>query len=389
MTIEERLGSSSDSTNESTEDQKQDAKLRPTRIERFRNREKKETSRSKSLDRTSFLRRRNCPTASTEKQGLVNTLEETSDSELIEAKPIRNSISQWFDDVTEIFCDVGTSQPNNEDETDSLKIKTLKNNILRFNNIVIDPFCTVFDWLNWLQSWKNPVVTFVFLLVVLYVLVHGWLIQILLVTTSITFLITYCIHKRKLCQKSYSQTYEEKDRDKSQKVTDKVTVIINIARKVQNALGSICDTLEKIKNLLLWNHSSTKQVFLTSLGILVLSSMISSIFILKSLAVCVSLKVFLVDYLFTRFPKLRARFDTSNQFWNSLPTDADLSKERKEGPQNNNEMSSRTFWQIFKLPPCEKPLEYWTNGVRCSLLRRDRSVTSAFKTGRMFVTNQY
>lgn len=36
-----------------------------------------------------------------------------------------------------------------------------------------------------------------------------------------------------------------------------------------------------------------------------------------------------VDYVFLKFPRLRAKYDTSSVIWQSLPTDADLDARHK------------------------------------------------------------
>ena len=41
------------------------------------------------------------------------------------------------------------------------------------------------------------------------------------------------------------------------------------------------------------------------------------------------LKLFVIDFVFLRFPRLRDKYDTSAQIWHDLPTDADLDARRK------------------------------------------------------------
>ena len=40
-------------------------------------------------------------------------------------------------------------------------------------------------------------------------------------------------------------------------------------------------------------------------------------------------KLFIVDFLFMRFPRLRAKYDSASQIWATLPTDADLDARQK------------------------------------------------------------
>ena len=64
-----------------------------------------------------------------------------------------------------------------------------------------------------------------------------------------------------------------------------------------------------------------------------------------------------------------------------------LSNTALSSSANVNE--SRTFWESFNLPPTETPADGWQNGQRCTLVNRDKSLTSSFKTGRLFLTNKY
>ncbi|XP_047736945.1 uncharacterized protein LOC125178064 [Hyalella azteca] len=47
------------------------------------------------------------------------------------------------------------------------------------------------------------------------------------------------------------------------------------------------------------------------------------------------------------------------------------------------------FCYAFNLPLSEVPLQGWTGGRRCTLVNRDRSLTSAFKTGRLYLTRSF
>ncbi|KAK4022319.1 hypothetical protein OUZ56_007790 [Daphnia magna] len=102
-----------------------------------------------------------------------------------------------------------------------------------------------------------------------------------------------------------------------------------------------------------------------------------------------------VDYIFLKFPRLRAKYDTSSLIWQTLPTDADLEVRHKveQGLRNaaasGANVETRTFWESFNLPPSEHPLSGWQNGLRATLVNRDKSLTSSFRSGRLFLTASY
>ena len=75
-----------------------------------------------------------------------------------------------------------------------------------------------------------------------------------------------------------------------------------------------------------------------------------------------------------------------------------LSTVSAESPSNdlsptdvNNELKTedRAFCELFNLPRSEKPLKEWTGGRRCAYIDKEKSLTSAFKPGKLYLTNRY
>lgn len=52
-----------------------------------------------------------------------------------------------------------------------------------------------------------------------------------------------------------------------------------------------------------------------------------------------------VDYIFLKFPRLRAKYDTSSLIWQTLPTDADLEVRHKV----EQVTSFVAFFKLFSL----------------------------------------
>ena len=72
----------------------------------------------------------------------------------------------------------------------------------------------------------------------------------------------------------------------------------------------------------MWRHESTGRLFwLLWLGLLI-TLLVPLPQLITVTGFYLLLKLFIIDYLFLRFPRLRAKYDTS--IWQSLPTDADL-----------------------------------------------------------------
>lgn len=50
------------------------------------------------------------------------------------------------------------------------------------------------------------------------------------------------------------------------------------------------------------------------------------IFPFYSTALAFGIKMFVIQYLFVKFPRLKQRHDTTNRLWKALPTDNQLEK---------------------------------------------------------------
>ncbi|XP_010853055.1 PREDICTED: GRAM domain-containing protein 4 [Bison bison bison] len=128
------------------------------------------------------------------------------------------------------------------------------------------------------------------------------------------------------------------------------------------------------------------------------------------------IKFFLIDFIFKRCPRLRAKYDTPYIIWKSLPTDPQL-KERSSTAVSRRlqTASSRScvssapaglsrdedtgrlhgakkgnFHEIFNLTENERPLAVCENGWRCCLINRDRKMpTDYIRNGILYVTENY
>uniref|UniRef100_A0A8C6FXZ8 GRAM domain-containing protein 4 n=1 Tax=Moschus moschiferus TaxID=68415 RepID=A0A8C6FXZ8_MOSMO len=128
------------------------------------------------------------------------------------------------------------------------------------------------------------------------------------------------------------------------------------------------------------------------------------------------IKFFLIDFIFKRCPRLRAKYDTPYIIWKSLPTDPQL-KERSSTAVSRRlqTASSRScvssaptglsrdedagrlhgakkgnFHEIFNLTENERPLAVCENGWRCCLINRDRKMpTDYIRNGVLYVTENY
>lgn len=117
---------------------------------------------------------------------------------------------------------------------------------------------------------------------------------------------------------------------------------------MQNLFGKMADILEKIKNLFMWVQPEITQKLYVALWAAFLASCFFP-YRLVGLAVGLyaGIKFFLIDFIFKRCPRLRAKYDTPYIIWRSLPTDPQL-KERA-GATVSRRVSSPTPTSLRKV----------------------------------------
>jgi len=305
----------------------------------------------------------------------------------------QNRIKTWARKLVNDLQVIDESNGKDEESSSShsLSMKRLKTNMIRFGQVT-QPISSFASNVQSLRQWESPTATLLLIMVLVYVLQHD---------LCVTFLVSLSLYKLSM---NYLTTHgwwahladmESMDDDSDAGgVTDRLAVLIQVARKVQNQLTSICDAAEKIKNLLMWRHGASKQLYMMLWLLLPVSLVVSSSYIFTLAGYYFVLKLFVVDFIFMRFPRLRQKYDTTAQIWIELPTDADLDALRRRTEQpvtqvQNLVFDHRTFSESFNLPTSETPVTGWQNGLRSTLINRDKSLTSAFKTGRLFLTTNY
>ena len=100
-----------------------------------------------------------------------------------------------------------------------------------------------------------------------------------------------------------------------------------------NSFGSLI----RIFSLLMWRHGASKQLYVMLWLALPVTLFASSAQLLTLAGFYLVLKLFVVDFIFLRFPRLRQKYDTVAQIWMELPTDADLDALRRRIEQVSNQ----------------------------------------------------
>ncbi|KAL7635720.1 UNVERIFIED_CONTAM: hypothetical protein RMT77_013537 [Armadillidium vulgare] len=297
---------------------------------------------------------------------------------------ILGKIKDFLDNFTEISDDTSSTPVKEE----PLTVKKLRENVVRFS-ASIKPLNDLFNWFITLFQWKSPAATFLSFVIYISAVVYGYFISLILFIFIFHLTKNY-IKKRgfglKLIKHSkHPEGVEEEGNDS--KFGDKFVVVFQVARRVQNVLGNISDTTEKIKNLFHWEHNATRQLYLILWVMLLCSFVFNSSQLATISAIYMGIKFFIIDFIFYKFPKIRRKYDSTTELWNSLPTDADLEKKNEKNGASASDVGY--FLDLFSLPPTEIPIQGWQSGKRCTLINRDKSLTSAFRNGRLYLTNSY
>ncbi|XP_047146535.1 GRAM domain-containing protein 4 isoform X1 [Hydra vulgaris] len=312
-----------------------------------------------------------------------------------------------------------------EEEEEQLSVRRLKENMSRFS-AAISPIKRFYGVCSDLFAWRNPWFTLTIFLVYFYALwvemIIPLLVLLILIQLTLNFLHTRGFHILSDNKRKNSDSEEVKEDQAS--LSERYQLVLQIAKKVQNTLGSFADSLEKIESLFLWEQmEATKTIYYSLWVIFVASCILPTNTFLLFLGMFFGVKMFLITPIYVRFPKVQNRYDDLNRMWKKLPThhekekiaenvdksSQNLSETNPATPvsgtivNNTNRPLSRSnekledsssswenivFSDRFQLPSLEVPLHDWIDGRRCTLMDKD-SPLSSMKHGRLYLTPNY
>lgn len=319
-------------------------------------------------------------------------------------KRIIESIYTFVDDFT-----VEPEIQSENQEEPPLTVKQLKENLNRFKTD-LKPFLDTAAGIQQLLAWRTPSYTLLMFLVYLVSVWNGCLMSVILFCLFFRMIISYLNYLGFQVKFNFFQPVEElkSKEDDNLGLSDKFNLVILVARKVQNGLGTAADSLEKIQSLLSWRTPVTRKLF-TMLTIGFIFSLTTSISDYSHyIGISMGIKVFIINYFYNKYPRLKKKYNSSYKTWQQLPTTAqyekhfvkseinqylltDKSSEDTEAPSESKKIkdTDKEFCQLFSLPNSECPVIGWQGGKRCSLINKDKSVLSAFKNGRLYLTRSF
>jgi len=327
-------------------------------------------------------------------------------------------------------------QTTEEQEEEQLSVRRLKENVARFSE-AIQPIKNGYKFFEDLFSWQNPWFTISVFIIFIYSL---WLevhIPLVLMLLIIQLTMNY-LHARGIAQRftkgrrvSIIPNEETKEQEGASTLSERYQLVLSIAKTVQNTLGQLSDSLEKLQNLYRWRHTEASKKLLYSLVVLfILSCFVSTGALLHFIVLTSALKLFIITPIYTRFPKVQRRYDDFMRLWHELPTHAEhqrqeamdaedgaKSSSRESSPQptsprsnnqpnntnedgsNGNQATGSTsdsnlswgtiiFCDRFQLPRAEAPFPDWVEGRRCTLMDKENPFTS-MKHGRLYLTANF
>ncbi|KAJ7377647.1 GRAM domain-containing protein 4 [Desmophyllum pertusum] len=271
----------------------------------------------------------------------------TGEEEVHRVQRVKTKLEMWkvqaVDLLADRLWDFVNDEPEAVDEEDGegepLAVKTLKENINRFT-----------------------AASFLIFLVYMYSVWHGYLFSLILFTMIWKLFMNYLHAKGIAKQLGFTEKPKKRYVQVSHLIylqewygchtstsdehswSDKFQLVLQVARKVQNILGKMADSLEKVKNLLTWQgHPEATRKLFTALCFALLTTLTlkgPTLFMLIGLFL--GIKLFIVNPIYHRFPKVKRRYDGTAKLWKELPTDAEQSARQSFAELTNQEMLERT-----------------------------------------------
>ncbi|XP_063952846.1 GRAM domain-containing protein 4-like isoform X1 [Lytechinus pictus] len=299
-------------------------------------------------------------------------------------------------------------------EGDELTVKKLKENLKRFQ-AGYEPGLLFCKAMSALVSWKSTSNTFLAFVIYMYVVWRGWSATLLIGLLLWYLTTTYFISRGWTIQFSflpYHLVEVTQDERPPLSMSDRFQLVLHVSRRVQNILGSLADQMEKVHNFLYWtNPDLTKSLYTNLVIAFVASLFISGSMLLTLIGLFLGVKIFLINPVLKKYPRLKAKYSFEEKIFREAPTAAQLEQRRaiEETQQflvpdiegitvrfNGEEMQDsepaskrfKAFAETFNVPESEQPLSGWKEGKRCTLITKN-TVTGAFKNGRLYLTKSF
>ncbi|XP_063998520.1 GRAM domain-containing protein 4 isoform X1 [Pogoniulus pusillus] len=334
---------------------------------------------------------------------------------------VSSRLQKWFGDKFGEYVEDFRFQPEEStvETEEPLSARRLTENMRRLKRGA-KPVTNFVKNLSALSDWYSIYTSAIAFIIYMNAVWHGWAIPMFLFLAILRLSLNYLIARGWRIQWSIvpevSEPMEPPKEDLT--VSEKFQLVLDVAQKAQNLFGKMADILEKIKNLFMWVQPEiTQKLYIALWAAFIASCFLPYRIIGLAMGLYAGIKFFLIDFVFKRCPRLRAKYDTPYIIWTSLPTDPQL-KDRSNATVSRrlqtaasrsyvgssapagiskDEDTSRfhttkrgNFHEVFNLSENERPLPVCENGWRCCLINRDRKMpTDYIRNGVLYVTENY
>ncbi|XP_028968735.1 GRAM domain-containing protein 4 [Galendromus occidentalis] len=318
---------------------------------------------------------------------------------------------RWFNQLKEDFSEIRPFEIKDRplfEYEDSFSIKYTTDALNRFDDIfaalVDGPLRDGYNEYLKITQWVLPIQTMLTLLVLLHSLWTEYIVTLILIAVAVSLIRNYLIEKGWIFEKD-RLSFEARRRPNAVRLTN----LLQLNMRVTVSLHMLTDCMDKVLALWTWKRPT---ITASLLLVLTLSSAVSvfvpAAFLCKFAGTALILKIFILDYIFFRFPRVRAKYDLLYIWYNELPTGKDLERQQKfhnslKLSKSSNDLSSirssfdpsvlrkleEKLSNLFELSHIERLVTGWELGKRCTMINKEKALTGAFKSGRIFLTEQH
>uniref|UniRef100_A0A1I8GXZ0 GRAM domain-containing protein n=1 Tax=Macrostomum lignano TaxID=282301 RepID=A0A1I8GXZ0_9PLAT len=279
---------------------------------------------------------------------------------------------------------------------DQLSARRLKVNCTRFGRSTQPIFASIKGFVH-VVRWKSPSYTVLVMLVYYCALLNNYLLPMILLLCIVRLLLNYFKYRLGWdLEFNFLAEYEDSDgeensggAEKERTVGTQVNFVVHVAKKVQLLLNAL-------------------------LVAFVLSMLIPTTAYLFYVGFYLGIKLFVIDPIFAKYPRLRRKYDSVDKIWRTLPTDQQVGYHQtnkdvekyilpyteedqicspESRPENRSPLCSddEEFCQVFALPNLECPLVRWKGGKRCAIICKeaDKALPDSLKHGKLFLTRSF
>uniref|UniRef100_A0A3B5PVY2 GRAM domain-containing protein n=1 Tax=Xiphophorus maculatus TaxID=8083 RepID=A0A3B5PVY2_XIPMA len=281
---------------------------------------------------------------------------------LYRKKKPNESFVNWLHNRFGVYMEYFCFQPEETivEREDPLRPRKLTDNIRRLEQD-FRPVAYFMSNLSALSNWYSVYTTAIVFIVYMYAAWHGWTIPIFLLLLILRLSLKYLISRGWRIQWSIvPDVCEPLEHPKDNlNVFQMVHLALIAAQKAQKLFGNMANILEKIKNLCMWVRPElTLKIYVGLWLAFIFSCMFPYQLLGFIIGVFVGIKLFIIDLIFKRCPKLRQRFDAPYTAWTNLPTDLQLKEHGNTALSRWIATARRgAFHEAFNLPESERPLD--------------------------------